>query len=317
MCPIQLLFHYPTSYVVLSVGQFQRFMEVIRNLGQRVEKEHDQFLRDSQRLEDRSTVATDDGTGANGTVNVDFESLVGRANGATIKVDAVMDANTSWNDDVWGSIFNSSVVGLAFIDLDFDLLTLSQQPAITPPLTSPVTQSQPMSLTPVQPISPAISSRPTYQVQSSKLTVTPMSMGTMNPPKSRRQDSITSDLQKQSTFSSELSHSVFPQNPFPPPPGVQLKSNMTHIQSKSPQSSVPSPNYNIYTSPLNHIPLASPFPGSNISPSLQQFSTVPSISPPAAMGGLLVPSKPANHSSVGMSSHVLSKDDWGDFDPLS
>lgn len=98
-------------------------MEVIRKLGHRVEKEHDQFLRDSQRLEDRSTVATDGGPGANGnTVSVDFESLVGKANGSTIKMDT--DANTSWDDDVWGSIFNSSAVGLVFIDLNMGIVDI-------------------------------------------------------------------------------------------------------------------------------------------------------------------------------------------------
>lgn len=139
---------------------------------------------------------------------------------------------------------------------------------------------------------------------------------------SRRQDSIVSDSHKQSTFDANLSHSTFSQNPFPPPPGMQLKSNMTPGQSKSsqPQPSFPSPNYNIYSSsPPNPIPAASPFPVSNDSPSFPQqlqFSTVPSIPTPPMMGGLLVPSKPANYS-LGMSSHTLSKDDWGDFDPLS
>ena len=111
-----LLFHYLIIYAVLSVGQFQRFMEVIRKLGQRVEKEHDQFLRDSQRLEDHSTVAMDGGPGINGNaVSVDFESLVGKANGGIVKADTVTDV--SWDNDVWGSIFNSSAVSFAFIDL--------------------------------------------------------------------------------------------------------------------------------------------------------------------------------------------------------
>ena len=111
---------------MLSVGQFQRFMEVIRKLGQRVEKEHDQFLRDSQRLEDRSTVATDGRPGVDGTtVSADFESLVGKANGVTVKVDTTLDANTPWDDDVWGSIFNSSTVGLAFIGLDMDVVDIT------------------------------------------------------------------------------------------------------------------------------------------------------------------------------------------------
>ena len=96
-------------------------MEVIRKLGQRVEKEHDQFLRDSQRLEDHSTVAMDGEPGVN-AVSVDFESLVGKANGVTVKADTTMDV--SWDNDVWGSIFNSSAVGLAFVDLDMGVVDI-------------------------------------------------------------------------------------------------------------------------------------------------------------------------------------------------
>jgi len=170
-----------------------------------------------------------------------------------------------------------------------------------------------MSLAPVQPIPPTISSRPTYQPQSSKLTV---SIGSMNSPKSRIQDSIASDSQKLSNFGS---HSAFPQNPFPRPPGMQPKSSMTSSQSKPPQPSFPPPNYDIYSSPTNSTPstVTSPFLVSNILPSQpQKFSTIPSIPTPPAMGGLLVPSKPTNFSSTDTSSHALSKDDWGDFDPL-
>jgi SCY1-like protein 2 len=82
-------------------------MSVIHKLGDRVEKEHNQFLRDSQRLEDRSSTAVD-GSGNKASVvgTVDFESLVGSANGA-IKPDSTADG---W-DDVWGSIFTSAQVG--------------------------------------------------------------------------------------------------------------------------------------------------------------------------------------------------------------
>lgn len=91
-------------------------MAVIRKLGDRVEKEHDQFLRDSQRLEDRSATANN---GAGGTQSfagsVDFESLVGRANGASIKADTVMDNNKAWDDDdVWQSIFSADSVSFFF-----------------------------------------------------------------------------------------------------------------------------------------------------------------------------------------------------------
>jgi hypothetical protein len=95
---------------VLNVEQFQRFMAVIQKLGSRVEKEHNQFLRDSQRLEDRSMTATNGTSGAiQQAITVDFESLVGRANGSSIKPDATIGNNT-WSDDVWGSIFNNDDV---------------------------------------------------------------------------------------------------------------------------------------------------------------------------------------------------------------
>ena len=84
-------------------------MAVIKKLGDRVEREHGQFLRDSQRLEDRSAIPAS-GTAANpagGDVN--FENLVGRGDGMTVKPDTVINGTSKgWDeDDVWGSIFSS------------------------------------------------------------------------------------------------------------------------------------------------------------------------------------------------------------------
>jgi SCY1-like protein 2 len=81
-------------------------MEVIRKLGERVEKEHNQFLRDSQRIEDRST-PTNGMALPNFESGVDFETLVGRSN-SNIKPDMVIDSSKGWEDDVWGSIFNDT-----------------------------------------------------------------------------------------------------------------------------------------------------------------------------------------------------------------
>lgn len=82
-------------------------MGVIRKLGDRVEKEHNQFLRDSQRLEDRSVAADGGFSGAPAVAGgVDFESLVGGANGA-VKADSVIESK-NWDDDVWGSIFTAA-----------------------------------------------------------------------------------------------------------------------------------------------------------------------------------------------------------------
>jgi SCY1-like protein 2 len=98
------------AILVLNIEQYQRFMSVIRRLGDRVEKEHNQFLRDSQRIEDRSATNTDGVTSPAFKSGVDFESLVGRANGATVKPDTVIDGDSSkgWDDDVWGTIFSGA-----------------------------------------------------------------------------------------------------------------------------------------------------------------------------------------------------------------
>jgi hypothetical protein len=71
-------------------------MSVIRKLGDRVEKEHAQFLRDSQRLSSSTTTTTT--TATSGTV--DFESLVAGTGVGGAKVE-----DAGWEDDVWGSIF--------------------------------------------------------------------------------------------------------------------------------------------------------------------------------------------------------------------
>lgn len=91
---------------MLNVEQFQRFMAVIRKLSDRVEKEHNQFLRDSQRIEDRSATMTNGiNSGQTSRGGLDFETLVGGAGAGTIRADT--ELNLNWEDDVWGSILSS------------------------------------------------------------------------------------------------------------------------------------------------------------------------------------------------------------------
>jgi SCY1-like protein 2 len=93
---------------VISVDQFQRFMSVIKKLGDRVEREHNQFLRDSQRTEDKSSIQVNGQSTSHTAGPVDFASLVAGANGATVKADTAVGSNTGWNDDPWGSILAPS-----------------------------------------------------------------------------------------------------------------------------------------------------------------------------------------------------------------
>lgn len=110
---------------VLTVSQFKRFMEVIKKLGDRVEREHDQYLRDSQRVEDRSG-STINGTTSHVTAGggVDFESLVANGTGAPAKPSSTPENPSSWEDDVWGSIFTSGPTVRAFIFEAWQVLTV-------------------------------------------------------------------------------------------------------------------------------------------------------------------------------------------------
>ncbi|GAW00035.1 kinase-like protein [Lentinula edodes] len=277
---------------LLNVGQFQRFMEVIRKLGDRVEKEHNQFLRDSQRLEDRSAVAVDGATVTQSFVgSMDFESLVGGKNGA-VQTNATGGSvgsaagKTSWDDDVWGSIFND-----------------------TSPSTGPSALAAPLSTTmsPVHSLSSSPKQRP--PAQSLKLGGSrPFlpSSNSFSPPTTQRNlglgfdPTVTSSnttspfmaaLQPSNTFSS-------PSQPVPPLSG-----------GPQPQR----PNYDILlpsVTPVHNPTLAlstSASPKPAMTPTLMHNSPMSS--------SLLTPSKPAQPS--WKSSNKPTKDDWGDFDPLS
>ena len=101
---------------MLNIEQFQKFMSAIKQLGDRVEREHDQFLRDSQRLEDRSAISVSGVVPHPVGGEVNFENLVG-GDGATVKQDtAINGSSKGWDeDDVWGSIFSTEeVVGVSF-----------------------------------------------------------------------------------------------------------------------------------------------------------------------------------------------------------
>jgi SCY1-like protein 2 len=113
-----------SSLTVLNLEQFQRFMDVIRKLGDRVEKEHNQFLRDSQRIGSQSSAETDGSTGVKSVAtNLDFESLVGGANGAAHKVENKTERTKTWDDDVWESIFTNDGVRPCSFDFLLSLLT--------------------------------------------------------------------------------------------------------------------------------------------------------------------------------------------------
>ncbi|KAG9045662.1 hypothetical protein FS837_005902 [Tulasnella sp. UAMH 9824] len=102
---------------LLNVDQFGKFMQVIKILGDRIEKEHSQYLRDSQRVDDKSAVTTSNGVPSFTAGPVDFESLVGGGKSPGLGAPsspavngAILTPAKSWEDDVWGSILNGNEV---------------------------------------------------------------------------------------------------------------------------------------------------------------------------------------------------------------
>ncbi|KAI6151015.1 hypothetical protein BKA82DRAFT_4122860 [Pisolithus tinctorius] len=263
---------------LLNIEQFQRFMSVIRKLGDRVEKEHDQFLRDSQRIEDRSALANGVNL-PNLNSGVDFESLVGRAN-TTTRAEVLDDHRKSWDDDVWGPILNGghevSTPGIS---------------AVTP--TPQVSSSQASA--------PALPAHP--QVQS--LPSSPRVSAAAPLPRPSRLGAKPTPLGTISSIGRPMRISSPPSNPQH---GTSF-SNSSSAMSK--------PNYNISFSdvmlPASSTPSTSP--PINPAPNYNSFmlTNSPSVTTPPSMGSMLMPMQP---TKLVAPSKPVTKDDWGDFDPL-
>ncbi|KAK7023898.1 protein kinase domain-containing protein ppk32 [Favolaschia claudopus] len=280
---------------LLNLDQFQRFMAVVRKLGDRVEQEHKQFLRDSQRLEDRSATAAN-GAGATGPVGgVDFVSLVGRANGATVKADTPLDATVSWDDDPWASILNDNTP------------TIQSPPPLPPVSTNSYQASSPNSFT--TPSLPGSPQQPGFQHRPSRLGSSSFSSPAPAQPSLSAQR--PSYMPSQSTFSQPA---YTPPTIQPSKPNYNIPLSTTPMAafsqpaSYTPASQSPKPNYNISLSTSPPLPsFTNPAP-----PPMNFSSTLVPASP--AMSNVLAPSKPPQPS---WSAKKPTQNDWGDFDPLA
>lgn len=284
---------------LLTVSQFKRFMEVIRKLGDRVEREHDQYLRDSQRIEDRSsTAANGTGTPSLGGA-VDFESLVSNgaavSNGslATVKADTVIDSSKNWEDDVWGSIFT-----------DNPITPTMQSPGFSPTVSPP-----PAVMQPSQPSQPQAQSLPSSP-RLSTTRVNSAAKGTLN----RQSRGLGAKPIPPTSFNPVSFDSSPASAPAQHRPSLSSATMQVATPSFTP-SQAPAPNYNISltaTPPLTS--MSSPPLTSMGAPALT-MSTPPLFASSPSMSAPLVPSKPAQPS--WSMPKQLTKDDWGDFDPLA
>ncbi|KAH9966454.1 other/SCY1 protein kinase [Russula dissimulans] len=272
---------------LLNVEQFQRFMAVIKKLGDRVDKEHNQFLRDSQRIEDRSAIATNgnaEGLASRG--GMDFATLVsGTGGAATIKADT--ELNGDWEDDVWGSILSSAPEPSPSIPQ-----TISHVPPISAPPQS--TQSLPSS-----PHSGSSLGAQLPRTTTSRINAGSGSSGL------RPAGTIPTPPLAPSTFTSTPSRvmTLPTQNAQPNYQGSLFASQQSSSLVPH-RSSLSKPNYNISLSDVR--------------------PTSGALSPPAVPAafaprqGMLTPLTPQRASlSTAGSNKQTSKDILNDFDPLA
>lgn len=288
-----------------------------------MEKEHNQFLRDSQRIEDRSATAVNgpiDGLTPRG--GMDFETLVGGSGATSIKADTELNGN--WEDDVWGSILSSGSTevrvllptrekGIA------DFFHASQSPSISQTaFVSP--DSAPSHATQSLPSSPRITSvgAPTLTPRTNTgnngmrvpATIPPPSLGS-------------------STFASTSSRAISPpaQNIQAKYQGSPLSSSQSPFQPPQ-KSTLSKPNYNISlsSSPVQPPPLTAPLlaPPSQMNQSHTPMSSAfsaplvpPAFVAPQGMGNILTPLKPQQRPTGVSTNRQASKDILSDFDPLA
>ena len=118
---------------------------MIKTLGKRVERGDSQDLRDSQRIEDRSS-GFDINASSNGVPKlggtVDFETLVvgpamtslSRLGASTTTCVHGLAKSTSWEDDVWGSVMAGSDVSVSLTQRTLtDASTSQLQVSSSPP----------------------------------------------------------------------------------------------------------------------------------------------------------------------------------------
>ncbi|TEB36020.1 kinase-like protein [Coprinellus micaceus] len=299
---------------LLNVTQFNNFMAVIKKLGDRVEREHNQFLRDSQRIEDMSAnAATANGSGPPPPVASDFESLVGKSNASNgIASSAPMvsadntGASASWDDDVWGAL---------------------DKPAPPPQAnTSPASRTSAAFSPP--PLTGRNSSGSFQPPKPSRLGASPITAASNG---SRPFNLSTTTTASRPVMSSTPS----PFTPFPPPiPGPSKLNYKPSLTAAGPVSTPPlaplssfnappsKPNYNLDLSGTMGTPTngttSPPFSHQPLHFAAPMAPVAPPFLPPMMGGGLLMPSRPGQPQWPGSNSQKqLTAADLGDFDPLA
>ncbi|KAF6764989.1 other/SCY1 protein kinase [Ephemerocybe angulata] len=303
---------------LLNVTQFQHFMSVIKKLAERVEREHNQFLRDSQRIEDMSaTRQQGNGSAPPAPVAADFETLVNQSNastGSSTSAPVVTATNTggssmSWDDDVWGSLDKPASPP----QNNGNTSSSTHNPSnsfSSPPLAPPTRQSA-------------------FQPKPSKLGASASAASTSISNSFNRATNSLATTIRQNSSSAAISLPMTPATnaPFKPNYNISLSATSPMVATPPPaplnafNTSPAQPNYSAHipTQPVTNGFPASPPAFSQPPPSFFSTPMAPTASPPPPPmmgGGLLMPSKPPQ-PQWGGSQKQLTAADLGDFDPLA
>ncbi|KAI6110048.1 hypothetical protein F5141DRAFT_1188903 [Pisolithus sp. B1] len=267
-----------------TLNNSKRFMTVIRKLGDRVEKEHNQ------------SALANGVNPPNLNSGVDFESLIGRAN-ATTRAEVLDDHRPSWDDDVWGPILN----GGHEVRVHYNFWPISYR------YVEQASNSQPP--VPALPAHPRVQSLPSSpRVSATAPLPRPSRLGA----KAVAVSSIEKPAFSTSTPLGAISPISPPLRVSSPPSHPQHRTSLPNASS-----TVPKPNYNISLSDVISPALNTPStpPPINPAPNYSSFmiTNSPPVTTPPSMGSMLTPMQP---TKLVAPSKPVTNDDWGDFDPL-
>jgi SCY1-like protein 2 len=290
---------------LLNATQFDRFMAVIRSLGDRVAKEHGEHLKDVRRLEESQNARVAEmglngwdqaAAGGSGGGEVDFEALVKGSSGPKLP------ANDGWGEGWDADDGLSEMFGTAMATTSAPTVQprLANSPALGPDSGRPNTAVGNANRLKARPIPSTSFNASAFDTPAA--LPRPLTMNGLNTNGSMAGSSFAPLQPTQSSFAP-----------------MQPTSRAPSTSSRPPASSAP--NYNLSLSPQPPAISVSSFaplqqPTYNPRPPQPQMAQpiAPAIKPPPGYSsGLMQPSKPA---APAWGSNPQGNGDWGDFDPF-
>ncbi|SPO24692.1 related to SCY1 - putative kinase [Ustilago trichophora] len=327
---------------LLNAEQFARFMKAVREMSERVEREHSAHLRDVKRMQDHTDSYTTThgaagvGGGLGGGVTgigaggeIDFATLVGQT-----KTQAGGQKSVSGDDpfglaDDFGALGVGSAAGVAS-DVSPAVSNVNTPVGgLTPTHTGKSVRSNGSGIRPSASVtgSSGTASSSSFTAAAAPALAPPPSFTrpTLNASSSSSLSTSTKSTAANATWSSVLQPNTPSTSTIKPPPPTNTTSTANNGGS--------CPNYNISLPPAtgsnwstnNTTSTVSSFggvPAIESTPTTRAAPTMATMAPTAPApgwgGSLLQPNKPSSSSSSGVANKATaSKDAWKDFDPFA